>query len=93
MSSGGIPLIGQKNAAMANMRLNLAGAVLPQLAAIVFARSWQAAVDKDQATGGDGSTVEFTFPAMMAAQASLNFADCLLIASGMAKMPDRSENV
>jgi hypothetical protein len=92
MSAQGIPVIGQQDAAISQLRLHLAGTVLPHLAAIAFARAWQAAVDKDQATGGDGNQVEFHINGLLVGQAAQTFADGLLVVHGILKMPERSDN-
>lgn len=72
----------QAQQAVMNMRLNLAGSILAQLAAIDFSSATQRAHDHNQTYGGTGD-LSLELHTGHVGQISVAYADSLLIALGI----------
>lgn len=80
-----VPLIGQQNDMLGQLRLNIALQILPQLALADYNTQYRRALDKDESMGGNGDELEFGMNCGLVANAAMAYADALLIAAGVAK--------
>lgn len=82
-----IPMIGQQDAVVASLRLQISMNVMAQLAVVDYGAMFRKAMDEDATMGGDGTKLQFHMNTGVVAQAAVAYADNLLIALGILRQP------